>query len=199
MIGDVEILDAALLAFSELGYEGTSIRELSRELDVSHNLIPQRFGSKERLWYAAIDQGFGRLSIELLTVLQDPPGDEVGRLRSMVQRFIEANASHPALLRIINQEATTPGPRLDYLFETFIAPMREFGDAVLAQLAATGKLRTTSVSLFYFLIVHGAGGPAALGPLAGLFGEPVDPTDPESVRRHAEQAVAVLFDGLVAS
>jgi TetR/AcrR family transcriptional regulator len=194
----MEIRDAALRVFAEHGYEGTSMRELARELGVSHNLIPQRLGSKEELWYQSIDQGFGRLSVELWTVLQDPPGDAIGRLRSMVQRFIEANAAHPSLLRIINQEATSPGPRLDYLFENFISPMREFGDAVLSSLAAEGKVRTTSVSLFYFLMVHGAGGPFSLGPLAERFGEVIDPNDADAVSRHAAEAVAVLFDGLIA-
>ena len=36
------------------------VREIARRLDVSHNLIPQRFGSKEDLWYAAVDHGLGR-------------------------------------------------------------------------------------------------------------------------------------------
>jgi AcrR family transcriptional regulator len=196
-VTDIEILDMALEAFAELGYEGASIRDLGRRLDVSHNLIPQRFGTKEKLWYAAVDQGFGRLSVDLWTVLQDPPGDEIGRLRIMVQRFIEASAGHPALLRVINQEATTPGPRLDYLFRQFIEPIRLFGDSVLAPLSERGLARATPASLFYFLLVHGAGGPFALSPLAQHFGETVDPSDPVAVREHAERVVEILFDGLL--
>jgi hypothetical protein len=33
---------------------------------VSHNVIPQRFGSKKKLWDAAVDHGFGRVSEELI-------------------------------------------------------------------------------------------------------------------------------------
>jgi AcrR family transcriptional regulator len=164
---------------------------------VSHNLIPQRFGSKERLWYAAVDHGFGLLAAEMAKVLADPPDDDVAALRAMVVRFVAANASRPALLRVINQEAASPGPRLDYLFDRYIEPVREFGDAVLAKLHAAGRVRTSSVSLVYFLMTHGAGGPLSLGPLAARFGDTVDPKDPEAVRRYAEGAVDVLFEGIL--
>ena len=51
-ISDATILDAALNAFAERGFAGTSMREVARELGISHNLIPQRLGSKEQVWYA---------------------------------------------------------------------------------------------------------------------------------------------------
>ena len=194
------LLDAALEAFAERGFDGTSVRELARELDVSHNLIPQRIGSKERLWFAAVDHGFGALAVALAEVLADDDAaqlDDLGRLRALVQRFIEANAARPALLRIISQEAIAPGPRLDHLFDNFIDPVRVFGDELLHRLRAAGTVRTESVSLVYFLMTHGGGGPLALPGLAARFGHPVDPTDPEAVRRHAEEATSVIFDGLV--
>ena len=50
-----EILGAALRAFATHGYDGVSLRTLNRELGASHNLLHGRFGSKEALWYAAVD------------------------------------------------------------------------------------------------------------------------------------------------
>lgn len=193
---DAVLLDAVLVAFADRGFAGTSVRELARELGVSHNLIPQRFGTKERLWYAAVDHGFATLLGELLQVLADPPGDDVERLRAMMVRFVEANAARPSLLRIINQEASTPGPRLDYLFDSYIEPVRQFGELLLADLHARHRLTTTSVALVYFLMTHGAGGPLAFPALAERFGEGVDSNDPDAVHRHAVEAVDLLFDGL---
>jgi AcrR family transcriptional regulator len=193
-----DLLDAALDAFAERGFDGTSVRELARDLGVSHNLIPQRLGSKEQLWFAAIDHGFGALAIALAQVLSEvDAGDDVARLRALVVRFIEVNAARPALLRIINQEAAAPGPRLDHLFTYFIDPVRQFGADLLARLQAGGQVRTDSVSLVYFLMTHGAGGPLALPGLAARFGAAIDPTDADAVHRHAVEATNVIFDGLL--
>jgi AcrR family transcriptional regulator len=196
-ITDAELLDAALEVFADRGFDGASIRELARDLGLSHNLIPQRFGSKERLWFAAIDHGFGRLAGELMSVSQQPVADDLEMLRALVVRFVEANASRPSLLRIINLEACSPGPRLDYLFDKFIAPVGQFGAKVLARLRGKGQVRTDSVALVYFLMTHGAGGFLALPALAERFGDIFDPGDPDAVHRRAVEAVDVLFEGLV--
>lgn len=200
-LGADELLDAALDAFAERGFDGTSVRELARELEVSHNFIPQRIGSKERLWFAAVDRGFGALATSLAEVLLEDGGatDDLTRLRSLVQRFIEANAARPALLRIISQEAIAPGPRLDHLFDNFIDPVRVFGEELLGRLRAAGQVRSDSVSLMYFLMTHGGGGPFALPGLADRFGAGLDPSDADAVRRHAAEATAVIFDGLAVS
>jgi AcrR family transcriptional regulator len=191
------MLDAALDAFATQGFAGMSVRELARQLGVSHNLIPQRFGSKQRLWYAAVDHGFSALAHELIAVVNDTEGQEdIDRLRAVVVRFVEANAARPALQRIILQEAASPGPRLDHLFGRYIEPVRQFGEAVLTNLYEAGEVRTRSVGLMYFLMTHGVGGALALPALADRFGEPVDSADPEAVHRHAVEAVDVLFEGL---
>ena len=190
------VLDAALDAFADRGYEGTSVRELARGLGVSHNLIPQRIGSKDDLWHRAVDHGFGQIAAALAAVDTGTDAGDLERLRALVVRFVEANAARPALLRIISREAITPGPRFDYLFDRYIDPVRVYGDDLLARLEAEGQVRTGSVGLVYFFMTHGAGGPLALPALAERFGDAVDADDPEAVRRHATEAVALMFEGL---
>lgn len=197
IVSDNDLLGAALDAFAAKGYDATSVREIARELGVSHNLIPQRFGSKERLWYAAIDHGFAMLAADLMEVATESPDDELGQLRALVLRFVAANSLRPALVRIINREASTPGPRLDYLYDAYIDPVRESGATVLSELRASGKLRTDSVALMYFFMTHGACGPLALPALAERFGQAIDPSDRKAVLRHASEAVDVLFEGLI--
>lgn len=200
-----ELLDAALEAFAERGYEATSVREIARSLGVSHNFIPQRIGSKEDLWYAAVDRSFGVLAVALAdaSVTFDAAGDDpedldLDSLRALIVRFIETNARRPALLRIINQEAARPGPRLDHIFTSYIEPVRRFGEDVLRSLSQRGEIHDASVSLFYFFMTHGAGAPFALPSLAERFGTTVDPDDDDAIRRHAQAAADLLFDGLVA-
>jgi AcrR family transcriptional regulator len=194
-VSDDVLLDAVLQSFAENGYDGASVREIARRLGVSHNLIPQRFGSKEALWYAAVDHGFGRLSDDLTREARTLGSDELLVLRGLIRSFIEINALHPALLQIINQEASQPGPRLDYLFKTYIKPVRDFGESWLIRLAQEGRIKPVSVTLLYFLMTHGAGGLFALPALTRRLGR--DGKNKVSIREQAESAVSIFFDGLL--
>jgi TetR/AcrR family transcriptional regulator len=196
-ISDEALLDAVLQSFGENGYDGASVREIARRLEVSHNLIPQRFGSKENLWYAAVDHGFGRLISDLTREAQTLGSDELLVLRGLITSFIEINALHPSLLQIINQEASQPGPRLDYLFETYIKPVRDFGEAWLTRLAEEGRIRPVSVSLLYFLMTHGAGGVFALPALTKRLGKGAKHEPSMSIQEQAQSAVNLFFDGLL--
>jgi TetR/AcrR family transcriptional regulator len=196
-VSDDELLDAVLQSFGENGYEGASVREIARRLEVSHNLIPQRFGSKENLWYAAVDHGYGRLISDLRREAETLGSDEVVVLRGLIGSFIKINAQHPSLLQIINQEASQPGPRLDYLFANYIKPVRDFGDAWLTRLANEGRIKPVSVTLIYFLMTHGAGGMFALPALTKRLGKSEKKASRISIEEQAESAVSVFFDGLL--
>lgn len=187
-----EILLVALRSFADRGYDGTSVRELNQALGVSHNLINRRFGSKERLWRAAVDRWFGEL-IDALAPSANLTGtdDPLERFREFVVTFIEVNARRPEMARLMNVEASLGGPRLDYLFERFITPCLLPAATLATKLQAEGKMRPLPIGTLFFLIAHGATAPAAHRPLAALLGI-TDPTDPATVRVHA-RAVAELL------
>ena len=197
VVSDEVLLDAVLQAFGERGYEGASLREIARRFNISHNLMPQRFGSKKKLWYAAIDHGFGRLREDLEHEARSLGDDEVEILRGLIGYFIEVNALHPSLLQIINQEASQPGPRLDYLFDNYIKPVRNFGDAWLTRLADQGRIAPVSVSLMYFLMTHGAGGMFALPELSQRLKKGTKGHSPRGIKAQVESAVGVIFDGVI--
>src|SRR5712672_3213188 len=93
-----QILDAAFLAFATYGYDGATVRTLNRELGVSHNLIHQRFGSKQGLWYAAVDRAFSQQVTQLATAF-DPTLDEpLDQLNHTIRRFVRYSAERPELL-----------------------------------------------------------------------------------------------------
>jgi TetR/AcrR family transcriptional regulator len=76
---------------------------------VSHNLINRRFGSKERLWRAAVDRWFGALVDALApSATVDGAGDPLERLREFVVTFIEVNARRPEMAGLMNVEASSP-------------------------------------------------------------------------------------------
>src|SRR5258705_7988631 len=84
-----QILDAAFRAFATYGYDGVAVRTLNRELGVSHNLIHQRFGSKQGLWYAAVDRAFGRQITELATSFDPMLADPLDQLNHAIRGFYQ--------------------------------------------------------------------------------------------------------------
>jgi AcrR family transcriptional regulator len=191
-VSERQLLDVALDAFADSGYDGTSVREVCRRLGVSHNLVHERYGSKEQLWYAAIDHGFRALAGELATAAQASTGDELERLRAILVRYVEVTAERPALIRIINHEAARPGGRLDFVYDQYIRPAHEVADVVLRHLAADGRARVVSPATLHFLVGHGAGGMVSLPALAGRF-----PGEYGSLTDQARAAVDVVLRGIV--
>jgi AcrR family transcriptional regulator len=190
-VTDGDLLDMALDAFADGGYEGTSVRELCRRLEVSHNLVHERYGSKEQLWYAAIDHGFRQLASELATAAMGVDGDDLDRLRAILIRYVEVTARRPALIRIINAEAARPGGRLDHVYEQYIRPAHDVADAVLRSLERAGRVRRMSPAALHFLVGHGAGGLVSLPALAGRF-----PGDHGTLTEQAREAVDVVVRGI---
>jgi AcrR family transcriptional regulator len=120
-------MEAALEAFAEHGYDAMSVRELTRQLGVSHNLVHHYFGSKFDLWYAAVEHSLGQSTTEILTHLERSIGDSdpLESVRRLLRvTFMEA-ARHPAVLSIIADESGRGGERLDFLYERFLEPAVE--------------------------------------------------------------------------
>ena len=120
-----EILDAALKAFAEAGFGAMSVRELTRQLGVSHNLVHHHFGTKQELWRAALDHGIGSTSNELADLLGQSVGSPRSRqvLHQVLESAIAVITKRPELARIFADESARRGPRLDYLYEEFLGPL----------------------------------------------------------------------------
>src|SRR3981081_4219168 len=117
-----QILDAAFRAFPTYGYDGVAVRTLNRELGVSHNLIHQRFGSKQGLWYAAVDRAFSQQITQLATGFDPTLADPLDQLNHAIRRFVRYSAERPELLGLMNIEARVDSARLDYISESYVAP-----------------------------------------------------------------------------
>lgn len=191
------MLDAALQSFAELGYEGTSVRDLCRQLGVSHNLLHQRFGSKDDLWYAAVDHGFETLTFEMMeAVMGVGDGDDLDRLRAVLVRFVEVTARSPALVRVINQEGVNEGPRIQYIYQRHIGRAMKLMNDILQRLEADGRVRPVPIGILYFLMTNGATGPLTLPALAQrLPGAPATKRKAD-LRSYAESVVDLLFAGI---
>ncbi len=150
-----EVLAAALRAFATHGFNGVSVRTLSRELGVSHNLLHQRFGSKQALWRAAVDWGFGNLVAEILGA-DEESAEPLARLRSFVRTFARFSAEHPELQQLMNIEGAQYGDRLAYICDTFIAPSIAHYLPLRDVLVARGEIRPESPEILFYIITSGS-------------------------------------------
>lgn len=197
-----DILLAALRAFADRGYDGTSVRELNAQLGGSHNLIGERIGRKEDLWRAVVDRFVGESTESIIAMARgassEPaasPADRLAALRDVWIELVVANARRPELLRMMTVEASTDGPRLDELYERFVRPTATAMGELYGSLVADGVLRALPAASLFFLLAHGATGPSSHAPLAAKLGVP-DATDPVWVQRHATAVVDALLSGI---
>jgi AcrR family transcriptional regulator len=186
---DDEVLTAALAGFAEVGYEAMSIRSLGRQLGLSHGALNQRFRSKDELFHAAVDHGFGDLASAMAEhAARWPARSGREELRNGIRGFLVAAAERPHILRLMNSLGITASERLDHVVEHHVGPMVEpLRVAVLAAGPASGS--PISTRELFFLVAHGAAAAFTLQGLSEHFDATEGPLDPEA---HAERMAEVL-------
>jgi AcrR family transcriptional regulator len=189
------VLEAALKAFADSGYDAMSVRELNRSLGVSHNYIHKRFGSKEALWQAAIDYGLGRFTEALTQPPHSPDEDRVERYRNELRRIVELLARYPSVQRIIESEGLVGGKRLDYLVSRYIGPTTAASMPYFEQVTHIAE-RKLQLSSLIMLVSSGTSAFFLRPAFAKKLGTE-DPTSQEAIQRHIDTVVDVLLYGLL--
>ncbi len=121
-----KLLDAALEAFSENGFQGTSTRNIAERAGVHHPLITYHFKNKEELWRAAADRIFRDFNGMLAKAAEERAGESPkARMSAMIRTYVHYAARKPALHKIMVQEASYPSERLDWLINRHLRPLFE--------------------------------------------------------------------------
>lgn len=149
--GRERILAAAIRAFSEVGFAGTTTAGIARDAGVTQPLVHHHFKSKDGLWRAAMDAVFANVP---QIVAPAPDASPRERLLDVFERFVRFVAEHPEVTRIIAREGAAPSPRLDHLLKQYLhAPFREVVDLIRAGQTAgivAPEIRP-ELALFFFL------------------------------------------------
>lgn len=190
-VDEAECLRAALNAFAENGFEGTSVREVARTLRISHGLLHAKFGSKRALWEAAVGHGMDLLHAHMSRFPAaegpgDGNGDVVVRMRRACRDFVIGLAEVPAIIQLMNIEGARGGDRLRYIADTFFRGRLWPIQSLLFEGQTAGRFRSVHVAVPFTLLAHGAGALIALRPL-------VDATDAR-VRHPAADPIAFALE-----
>lgn len=101
--GEKAILETAVRLFSELGFEGVSMRTVAREAGVSKSNIYHHFESKEALYLAIIRSSADRLS-EMIENLAEGKGEFDRRLREFARGHLEHLFENAMAVRLMLRE-----------------------------------------------------------------------------------------------
>lgn len=194
-IGESVLLGAAFAMFAERGFDSTTMRELARELGVSHNLLNVRFGRKADLWKAAVDWRMVEASVSVVAAF-DGEGDAEQRLRDLVRRFCEWATENRDIVGISYHEGQRDSWRLNYIAETFIRPFQFRLDGLIDEVRAVRPVHALSTTALMALLVQGVGFYFAARPLQLRLGEAADESR-ETALRQARLFADFLINGLL--
>ena len=192
-----KLLDAAIEAFSEKGFKGTSTRDIAERAGVHHPLITYHFKNKDKLWRAAADKVFRDFRRSLAASLEDHQDeDPKERMASMIRAYLQYAKSQPALHKVMVQEASYPNARLDWLIETHLKPLFDTTFVLLEELQKIGVAPAGNSKLLFNMIRLCSGGLLALGnELKGSSG--IDINEEGTLDEIAEMIVKVFLPGEV--
>lgn len=190
------LLMAALDAFAEAGFEGMSVRALSRRLGISHALFTARFGTKEQLWYAAMEHALAHAEHVWKQAAESPPEeDDLQALRQGIVRQVLFAAAYPQVVRIMNHEGAIDSSRVRFVVERFVNPLRPGVERLLDRLVAAGRIRPLPYATLHYLVTNGGCGQFAL-PVEARMLEADVPTTPAELQEHAETVADILLTGI---
>ena len=194
-----KIVDAALQAFSERGFDGARTRDIARRAGVNQGLITYHFSSKLDLWKAAVERIFALLRDEFagrLEALEDV--EPVARLRSLARHFVRFTAAHPELHRLMVEEGKTDGPRMQWLVDRHVRPLYEASRVLIEAAQREGALPQTHPVHLYYILIGAAAHLFVIAPeVRRLTGK--DPMRKDVIDAHADAIVSLVLGGATQS
>jgi len=190
-----KLLDAALEAFSENGFKGTSTRNIADRAGVHHPLITYHFKNKDELWRAAADRIFTEFNAALAAAAQAQAGEcPKARMSALIRAYVHYAAGQPALHKIMLQEASQPSQRLDWLIDTHIRPLFDAAVEEIKVLQERGVAPPGDTKLLFNMIRISSGALLALSlEFKGTSG--IDMYQPGRLDELADMIIAVFLPG----
>jgi TetR/AcrR family transcriptional regulator len=185
------ILDAALGAFAEQGFDAASTRAIAARAGVNLGLIPYYFGGKQALWREAVDRAFSSLS-EGVGEIGRGAGEIDSRAAAavLIRRYVRFVARHPEFVLLMHEEGKRDSERMRWIVDRHVRPLFEATTRLMA--LNQGRIPAGIDPLHFHYILAGA---------VGLFFHQApecrrltdrDPFDEAMVEAHADAIVHLM-------
>jgi AcrR family transcriptional regulator len=149
------LLHAAEKTLEAKGGQSISLRELSRELGVSHTSPRRHFADKQALLDALALRGFERFDESLCRAAGKPAQDFKARLTKLARAYVDFALKHPALLGLMFESKHRPdAPReiLDAAEKAFTRVPTTFAEAQAAGHVVSGDPSRLAIVVFSSLL-----------------------------------------------
>ncbi len=185
-----QIVDAAIIAFAEMGFAGASTREIAKRAGTSQGLLTYHFKNKNVLWYAAVDRMMEGLRSEVDNDMFDRSVRlSDNKIAEALKKFITYNAKNPHTLKFIIEGGRELNERSQYIVDNYVSAIYE-----KFKIGLPKHLRgDMSAHIFY----------AFIGAMSTIFSVPgeceymtgVDPKSQEAIDRHHELLFHLFVPG----
>jgi TetR/AcrR family transcriptional regulator len=187
------ILNAALVEFANLGFDGASTRGIAKRGSVNHRLINHYFGSKEGLWKATAEHVFALYTERLRRRQRGLEGvDEPVLLRLMLREFILFSAEYPSFHRFMMQANQGDAARLDWLVDRFLRPGGKAEVALLVRAQKAGLFEHGDPMHLRYLFIGAATSVFAFSREFRRITE-TDPFSTEFVEKHVDTVLELFL------
>lgn len=119
-----QIVKAALVEISEVGFDGVSTRAIAARAGVSQGLLSYHFKSKDALWRATADYMFS-LADQSITALHASSvfADPKEQCRAFIRQMVAFSSEHPEFVWFMMEQGKEDSERSRWLADTYIKPM----------------------------------------------------------------------------
>jgi AcrR family transcriptional regulator len=115
----VRLVHAARARFLAQGVDGASLRDIATAARTSIGMVYYHFGTKDDLFFAVVEEIYGRLLTDLESALA--PGPSVReRLRGLYRRLARLSDTELEVMRLVLRESLVSSARLDRLVARFM-------------------------------------------------------------------------------
>lgn len=185
------ILQSALKHFSDNGYAGASVRDISADAGVTHAVIRLHFETKENLWKAAVDHLFAYQEAAVTSFKTAPDDLTVESFVDLIRDYVRYCAGHPDNMRIMIHETIRDSDRLRWVVEKHLSPIHKDLRRLFERAVSLRILPAEQMESLMYIFISSSQMIFALRSEAGLI-HGVDVLDPAFVERHADAMAALL-------
>jgi AcrR family transcriptional regulator len=155
--GAMLLLRAAQSAFANHGFRAATLRQIAKAAGVDPALAIHRFGSKEALWRAVIEQKALYLEHFVADLKDLQTQAEVPirtRMETAFRQMVSATFGDPECGMLLSRIGSERGEKLDLLVEKLLRPSYDAFYPLLVEAAQANVIKDQRLEMFYFILVN---------------------------------------------